>query len=305
MINRFVLGATILFSKLPMWFLYRISDAGFLFIFYIARYRRKVVRSNLASSFPSFDAPKLEQIERRFYRHFCDVIVETLKSFSMSDQELQSRVKLRKPEIVDQMIRDDQGMLLLASHYGNFEWMCARLDLMCQNRIPTFAIYNPFSSQLFEDLITYMRERRGLKMFPMKHGMIQAVRQLQSFCLFGFIFDQAPHRGNRLLFTSFLNQPTAFHTSVAKIALRTKAPIYYADVRKPKRGQYEVELVRFETENFLPENQENIHIYTDFQAQQLAKTIHRNPSFWLWTHRRWKYEPREGDYLFPSLVQDT
>lgn len=301
MIKRFLLGAVILISRLPLWFWYRVSDVTYLLVFRIFGYRKNIVLANLSASFPNKEAPELQRMMRSFYRHFCDVLIETIKSFSISDQELHNRVHLVNPEIAEQMIQENRGALLLASHYGNFEWMCARLDLMCEGRIPTFAIYNPFSSEIVEYLITYMRERRGLKMYPMKSAMSKAVRHLQEFCLFGFIFDQAPHRGNRLFFTSFLEQTTAFHTSVAKIALRTQAPIYYSDMRKLGRGSYEVELIRMETRDFLPENQENIHTYTDFQAQQLAKTIQHNPPYWLWSHRRWKYSPREGDHLFHSL----
>ena len=236
-----LLGVVQGLSLIPLWVWYRMSEFAYLLVYRLFGYRKTVVETNLRTSFPELEEKEIQQLVRRFYLHFCDVIVETLKSFSLSDRQLQRRVKLRNPEIADQMIQEDKGSILLASHYGNFEWMCARLDLMCQDRIPTFAVYNPFSSELFESLLTWMRERRGLKMVPMRYAMVKAVKQLQEFCLFGFIVDQSPHRGNRLYFTSLLGKTTPFHTSVSKIALRTQAPVYYADVRKVARGHYEVE----------------------------------------------------------------
>ncbi|MEM7657725.1 MAG: lysophospholipid acyltransferase family protein [Bacteroidota bacterium] len=284
-------GVIQVLSRIPIWGLYRLSDGLFLLIYGGLGYRKKVVYDNLRQCFPDWEEAELHQQTRRFYRHFCDVIVETIKSFSISDQALAKRVELVNPEIAEDILAQPGGSLLLASHYGNFEWMCARLDLMSRGRIPTYAVYNPFSSQVFDDLITWMRQRRGLKMRPMRYAMIDALRTMREVSLYGFIFDQSPHRGGPLYFSEFLGRPTAFHTSVAKLALRAKARVYYADVEKVGRGRYRVELKILDPMEFLPATKEHVHAFTDLQIQALQQTIERDPAFWLWSHKRWKLKP--------------
>ena len=71
-------------SLLPLCVHYVFSDVLYFFLYRVAGYRIKVVRHNLATSFPDKDEKELQNIERRFYHWFCDYIVETVKMFSMS-----------------------------------------------------------------------------------------------------------------------------------------------------------------------------------------------------------------------------
>ena len=66
------------------------------------RYRQKVVRDNLVNSFPGKSIKEIIKIEQKFYSHFCDLIVESIRLFSISEKELGQRCKLLNPEILDQ-----------------------------------------------------------------------------------------------------------------------------------------------------------------------------------------------------------
>ena len=66
-------------SYLPMWVLYIISDILYLIAYKILGYRKKVVQNNLKNSFPDKTESELEKIKKKFYRHFFDIIVETIK----------------------------------------------------------------------------------------------------------------------------------------------------------------------------------------------------------------------------------
>ncbi|MEL6842232.1 MAG: SusF/SusE family outer membrane protein [Bacteroidota bacterium] len=81
-------------SKLPFWVLYRISDLGFFLVYRVFGYRREVVRHNLALSFPERAKEELLKIEKDYYHHLCDLIVETLKVYTISDRGLAERVRL-------------------------------------------------------------------------------------------------------------------------------------------------------------------------------------------------------------------
>ena len=294
-------GAVWLLSQLPLWLWYRLSDLLFVLLHGLLRYRRAVVTANLQRAFPTWSAAQLRQVRRQFYRHFADLLVETAKGLTLSDRALARRVVVLNPEVAAEIAAQERGCILLASHHGNHEWLLARIDLLMRDKVPTFAIYSPFRPAFFDQLMRDLRQRRGVQMLPMRRAMSQALRQLQQPCLFGFLGDQSPNRGQARFYIRFLGQPTAVHTSVARLALRAQAPIYYADMRKLRRGSYSLRLIALPVQPYLPESEAHIHQLAEAMQAPLEAAIREQPAFWLWSHRRWKHPPRPGDQLGASL----
>ena len=75
-----------------MWCLYRFSDGLYWLNRYVFAYRKEVVTNNLVNAFPRQGAEGIGRIRNGFYRHFCDVLVEIIKNFSISRSELMERV---------------------------------------------------------------------------------------------------------------------------------------------------------------------------------------------------------------------
>ena len=65
-------GVAYMLSLLPFWLLYVISDALYLLMYRVVKYRRKVVWKNLTSSFPEKNETELRTTERQFYHWLCD-----------------------------------------------------------------------------------------------------------------------------------------------------------------------------------------------------------------------------------------
>ena len=69
---------------LPFSLFYTISDLIYLILFYLIGYRRKVVRANLKLTFPEFSEGEIKSTEKAFYKHMCDVFLETIKTMKIS-----------------------------------------------------------------------------------------------------------------------------------------------------------------------------------------------------------------------------
>ena len=80
-------GTLYLLSLLPLRVHYIISDFIYLVVYHLVGYRVKLVRKNLADSFPEKSETELRRIERDFYRWFCDYLVETVKLVSPKNQK--------------------------------------------------------------------------------------------------------------------------------------------------------------------------------------------------------------------------
>jgi len=295
-------AAVWLLSQLPFGIWYGVSELLFLLLFWVFRYRRAVVSANLTRCFPDWTPAQRRRTERQFYRHFADLLVETVKGLTLSDRALARRVQVLNPEIAEAIAARTKGSILLASHHGNHEWLLARIDLLMRDKVPTYAIYSPFRPAFFDELMRELRERRGVQMLPMKRAMIQALRKLKQPSLIGFLADQSPNRSQAQFYMSFLGQPTAVHTSVARLALRAQVPVYYADMRKLRRGRYTLEIRPLPTENFLPDTPENQRRYTEFLNRPLEAAIREQPPYWLWSHRRWKHPMRPEDQRTSGLA---
>ena len=90
-------GVNYLITLFPLRVLYLFSDLFYLVMYYIAGYRRKVVAANLRNSFPEKSDAERNLIERRFYRHLCDLFVETLKVGSSSESFARASPIFRRP----------------------------------------------------------------------------------------------------------------------------------------------------------------------------------------------------------------
>ena len=109
---RFLFKIILLLSQIPLRILYLISDFMFFVIYYIIGYRRKVVLENLQHSFPEKSPADLKKIEKKFYINFCDYIVETFKSFTISSTELRVRVQHLNQDIFQEAKEENKNVIL-------------------------------------------------------------------------------------------------------------------------------------------------------------------------------------------------
>ena len=108
-------------SLLPLSVLYLFSDLLYLVGYRLLGYRKKVVWQNLKNSFPERPDAELRQIMDGFYRHFCDLMIETVRLFSMPEKEIKQRCTVKNPELLDQLYKKGRPIIMIAGHYNNWE----------------------------------------------------------------------------------------------------------------------------------------------------------------------------------------
>ena len=108
-----------------------------------------------------------------------------------------------------------------------------------------------------------------------------------------FIADQTPSRNNLHYWTNFLNQDSSILTGPERLARKLDLPVIFLDTKQVKRGYYTIDMkLVTETPKETPENW-----ITEQYARLMEKCILRNPSGWLWTHKRWKHKRVESGEL--------
>jgi len=271
-----------LFSFLPLWFLFGLSNVLYYLVYYLVKYRREVVRKNLLHSFPEKTLPEIITIEKRFYRYFTDLMVEIIKMSSMSKDAVLKHVKLLNFELVEAYFQKGESALACSGHYGN--WELGMLAAGLKFSVKPHVIYKPINNKIFEEWFNALRTKFGNMFIPMKQTLREVVATKHKTTLFCFASDQSPMVIDVQHIIHFMHQPTAVLLGLEKIAKQTNRPIFYFDTRRVKRGYYEVECVPL---CLNPKATED-HEITELFFQHLTQSINKAPEYWLWSHNRWK-----------------
>ena len=283
----FVVFILKVFSRLPFTVIYIISDFLYLCV-KLVKYRKNVVYTNLRNSFPEKDEKEIKQIANRFYRHFCDLILESIKLYSITEKELNERVNFKSAELLNNYARQGKSAIVLGAHYNNWEW-CSSIQRFLDHQL--LIVFNQVrNNKPMEEFLNYSRERFGSKTISIGNPtqIIRSITGSEPSCLF-LAADQTSPR-NSQFWTIFLNQETPFYAGPQRIATLANVPVIVQDTRKTGRGRYEIELIELIPE---PDKVEPEAILLAY-AEYLENMIKEAPEYWLWSHRRWKHKRPEN-----------
>ena len=272
-------------AMLPLGVLYAVSSSLYPLVYHLVRYRRRTVRKNLTRSFPEKSLPEIITIEKEYYRHFCDCVVETIKILHISDKELDRRIQVTNGKLMEQLTADGRPVVLYLGHYGNWEWVQAITRHYSRPAI-NGEIYRPMHSKVMERVMTRLRSRFPTLLIPQKQAFRTLLRMKQEGkqYLVGFIADQRPNSKNLNHWTTFLHQDTAYSAGGEEIGSRIDAHYFYLEVEKTKRGHYKMSF-----KPIVPRVEDGTHPYTLQYMRMMETTIKRAPQYWLWSHKRWRF----------------
>lgn len=280
-----------LVSRIPFRVLYAVSDLLYLVVYHIICYRRRVILANLTYSFPDKDRSAIQKISRDYYRNLCDIIVETLKTQAMTAEELSRRMVIRNPELPDEFFEKGKSVLVLAMHYGNWEWL---LHMPRHIRHHHFFVYKPLQNPWLDRYLNDIRRKYGGETASMNiilRKLIEADKA-GTPVLTWLAADQTPP-WNHPFWTTFMHQETQFFEGPATIAQRFDQPVLLQKTRRTQRGYYET---WFEVlfENPREVSAEDIILTYVGETERI---IREHPELYLWSHRRWKHARLPGQTL--------
>ena len=271
-------------SLLPFAILYLVSDFIFVLVYYVFRYRRSVVDTNLLHAFPAMNDIERKEVAKRFYGNFCDIIVENIKFITISPAEVKKRLLVINSEPLNAYFDKGQSVLTTLGHCGN--WEMAGLAASYELKHHSIAIYRPLSNPYFDKLVTNIRARFGLELVAHTKTR-QILSQLhKSTNVYHFITDQVPTKVETAYWTKFLNQDTPIYMGAEKVAKMTNMPVFFLKILRTKRGYYSLEMQLVAT---YPSKCADYEI-TEKHTKLLEENIQAQPDNWLWSHRRWKHK---------------
>jgi len=272
-----------LFSQLPLRVLYLFTDILYFIARYVIRYRKKVIEENLLHAFPDKSTTERKAIRNRFYRNFTDSIAETIKSLSISKEELARRFTITNQDFLDQGVINGSSVLLLAGHF--FNWELGLQQAAVLSKVPSEGVYLKINSPFFNQLMYKARTRFGNTVTE-KNEFRETVKTLnKDHRVVQLAADQRPNRRSTRYQRNFLNRPAYFFEGAEHIAKSMNLPVYFGEISKLGRGRYQA---TYELLAKGPYDGHSAHSITDAFCARLEANIHLQPDLYLWSHKRWR-----------------
>jgi KDO2-lipid IV(A) lauroyltransferase len=276
-----------LISILPFKLLYAFSDIIYLFVFRIFGYRKKTVKENLRLVFPDKDEKEIKRITKAFYHHLCDMIVESIKSLTITEAQMKKRFTFSNVELIQDIEKQNKSIVLMCAHYGSWEWIFI-LQTFVEYR--GNAVYKKLANNYFDTLVKRIRAKYNSHLITTKEIVPTLIKQKKEGILSinGFVSDQSPKHYKAYHWNHFMGIKVPVHTGAEMLAKKLDMAVVFFKVKKLKRGFYET---TFETLTLNPKDYKDYEI-TDLFLKRVEKQIHEAPEFYLWTHKRWKHRDK-------------
>jgi KDO2-lipid IV(A) lauroyltransferase len=278
-----VYGIFYLLSLLPWRVLYIISDGIYLLLYYVIRYRRDVVSSNLSIAFPEKSIEERKQIAKMFYKNFVDNFIEVIKFFSISKEELQRRFTFDY-ETLNQFYESGKNIQFALGHF--FNWEFANIGYASRLVYPFVVVYMPIENKIFNRLFIKIRSRFGTQLVAATRFRQEFKHYMKNRYALVLVADQNPGGPDAGYWTDFFGRKTAFVKGPERNARMGNEIVVLTNFYKVKRGYYhsEFEILTTEPRN-LPEGE-----ITRQMVAFIERCIRKRPANYLWSHRRWKWE---------------
>jgi len=276
-----------LFSILPMRLLYVLSDFIYFLMYRVFKYRKLVIVNNIKTAFPKKTEEEIQQITKKFYKHFTDIIVESLKAFTISKKEIKKRYVFKNPEVVNEFAKKGRSIALVSAHLANWEWSNS---LPFAININVFGAYSKLRNETFEHKLKTSRERFGVKGARTSDFVTFIKDKFDNNIQGAYILlsDQSPMIEKTFHWAEFFGVKVPVHTGAEMLAKKHNLVVINYRAKKIKRGYFEVD---FELITDSPRNYKDYEISEKF-LRITEKNIAEQPEFYLWSHKRFKHKNR-------------
>ena len=271
-------------SMLPFRLLYGVSDGLYFILYRLVGYRKKTVYENLKLVFPEKSEAERKRIEKKFYHHLCDMILEAIKSMNISEEDMKKRFKFTNIEIINDLEKRNKSISLMCAHYGSWEWI---FILQAYTSHKTFAIYKRLNNKYFDRMIRKIRARYDSYLITTKEtaAVLTENKKKGLLTINGFVADQSPKKNKAYHWSKFMGIDVPVHTGAEMLSKKLDLSVVFFSVKRVKRGFYET---TFKTLTESPNNFEDYKITDQFIAL-VENQIYEAPEYYLWTHKRWKH----------------
>jgi KDO2-lipid IV(A) lauroyltransferase len=269
---------------LPFPLLYLFSDVVYFIVYRVIGYRKRTVRENLVLTLPHLSKEELLIIEKKFYRHMCDMFLEMIKTMNISKEEICKRYVFKNFEVYQELEKQEKSVAIMCAHYASYEWV---VSMNYYTKFKGYGIYKQIKNPHFDKLVHSIRSKFNATLITTKETIptISNNNRNKKLSVYGFASDQSPKENTAHHWAKFMGIVVPVHTGAEMLARKYNMNVIFLKTKKIKRGYYEA------TMEVLSENVSEKPSFelTELFLRRVEEQIYESPEYYLWTHKRWKY----------------
>lgn len=289
-------------SRLPRSFVDRVLVPTLDWLLYhLVKYRRQVVEENIRLTLTHLSPAEQKAVGRRFYRHLAELMLHEAHYAYGSDEQVRRLFRLEQTELLDQLYEaGHRQVFVLLGHIGPWELMGSSALHLDRNRYQLHVIYKRLHNPIADQLTHEMREQHYAHCIEMmqlartmvRHRSERTDERLHIYCL---LADQSPDYEQVRYATSLFGRTTPFVMGWSHLAIKLEIPLLFYEIRHDDQAKQWVGTFRLLCEHPTDKLQ---HQLVDDYVTQLEENIRLAPHRWLWSHKRWRFDPHD----FPQMV---
>jgi len=275
-----------LISILPHRLFYGFSDVVYFLVYRVFGYRKKVVKENLNLVFPEKSETEIKSIEKKFYKHMCDMFLEMVKTMNLSKEDIKERYHIINVEVI-QEIEKKKSILVPCSHYANWEWNVS-LNLYVKSK--GYAVYQKVANKYFDKMVKDLRSKWNTTLIT-THETVKTVMRNEKdgvTSIYGMVSDQSPMVVHAHYWDKFMGITVPIYNGTETLARKLDLAVVFLKVSKVKRGYYQAEFIPITASGKETEPNEITKKFIALTEEQIKE----RPEHYLWTHKRWKHRDK-------------
>ena len=253
--------------------------------FYFIPIRKNVVIENLQIAFPENDQTSNKKLAFRIYSSFAVTLVEIMCLPFLKKSDLADALDCNNPELIIEKYNEGKGVILLSSHFGNWEF--GAIATAIQTQLPFSVVVKPLRNPLVSEWMNKARTKFGNEVVPLGISIRKTYQTLKEKKIVAMVADQrGPKEGAKV---DFFEKKVAAYTGPAALSLKTGAPLICGITIRSEDYKYKMVLVEISQDNLPASEEDKILELSQRYMSYLEKVIRKHPEQWLWMHKRWKY----------------
>ena len=290
--------ATGVLGTLPLPVAMRLASAVAASVIRVGGRIRRIGLKNLAIAFPDKSEAERMAILVASYRNLGRMAAECAHLRELDATNVGERVRfddggIWAREMVPHLA--SQGILVLTGHFGNWEMFAYVYGLL---GYPVSLVHQTIKNPLVDAYVEGMRSGGGTQLFRKQEAARSVLRALKKRALVVLPLDQNQSR-RAGIFVDFFGLPANTSDGMARIALRTGAPIYPAFlVRDGDTARHRIVILPRVEIASMADPDSAARELTQRCTAVLESMIRKHPDHWLWTHKRWRTRPLDEPELY-------
>jgi KDO2-lipid IV(A) lauroyltransferase len=274
----------------PLSLALRLGELGALLAYALDVPHRRIGMVNLGLAFPERSVRERRRILRRSFLNLGRMAAELAHLPGLSDERLRDMVRFEDEAWWREAVTWERstGVLVLSGHFGNWELLVFAHGMRGH---PVHLVHRAIANSLVDRWLNDLRTRAGTRMIRKSAGAGGVLQALRERGLLVLPIDQNSTRGLGV-FVDFFGLPASTNAGMARIALRTDAPIVPVFiVREGRSARHRVHVLPILEAERSGDPEADVRRNTQRFTAVFEEMVRRHPEHWLWMHKRWKTRP--------------